>query len=58
MRLKVHLNEEVGHRGGAAVGVGWLNNGTFLSVGDDKQLLQWSAAKPTNDPQPMQNYKK
>jgi hypothetical protein len=58
MRLKVYLNEEAGHQDGAALGVGWLNNDTFLSIGDDKQLLQWSAAKPGTDPQPMPNYKK
>ncbi|KAI6192323.1 Intraflagellar transport protein 80-like protein [Aphelenchoides bicaudatus] len=57
MRLKVFLNEGTGHQNGAAVGVGWLNNETYLSVGDDKQLLQWSAIKPSSEPQPMQNYK-
>lgn len=57
MRLKVHLNEQANHEGGAAIGVGWLNNDSFISVGDDKRLLLWSAIKPNDNPQPLGNYK-
>lgn len=44
MKLRI-LNDDAeadpAHEG-AAVGVGWLNGDTAVSVGDDKRLLQWS----------------
>lgn len=55
MRLKVQLNQN-GHQNGAAVGVGWLNNDTFVSCGDDKQLLQWNLGGKA-EPQLMERYK-
>lgn len=56
MRLKVQATDS-GHQNSASVGVCWLNNDSLLSVGDDRQLLQWSVVG-RQDAQPMQNYKK
>jgi hypothetical protein len=56
MRLKIQINEN-GHQNGAAVGIGWLNNDTFISTGDDKQLLQWTMGAKS-EPQIMEKYKR
>ncbi|KAI6222302.1 Intraflagellar transport protein 80-like protein [Aphelenchoides fujianensis] len=56
MRLKVESTEAIAqHADGPAVGVGWLNAESLLSVGDDRQLLQWTVGKA--EPQAMSNFK-
>ncbi|KAI6172849.1 Intraflagellar transport protein 80-like protein [Aphelenchoides besseyi] len=56
MRLKVESNDaNAQHTDGPAVGVGWLNAESLLSIGDDRRLLQWTVGK--NDSQLISNYK-
>ncbi|KAI6204717.1 Intraflagellar transport protein 80-like protein [Aphelenchoides besseyi] len=46
MRLKVESNDaNAQHIDGPAVGVGWLNAESLLSIGDDRRLLQWTVGK-------------